>query len=147
MSTSTLEGSRSRTEVKHKVASIVLLFTGILIGLGCFGHNLGGIQQISEALSGLPLAPRILRLIYGVWDFAGVCMAVFGIMIVWTWFRVRKGERNLLSIPLIISVFYIINGIVSVWYMGDLFFLIFIALGGSLLITSLVLKRADTAAS
>jgi hypothetical protein len=147
MSTSTLDLSQSRSDLKHKIASIVFLVTGILTGLGCFGHSLGGIQQIYEGLAGLPIAPRVVRLIYAVWDFAGVCMAVFGIIIVWIWFRVKKGELNLLSIPLIISVFYMLNGVVSVWYIGDLFFLIFVALGGSLFISSLVLKRADPGAS
>jgi hypothetical protein len=67
-------------------------------------------------------------------------MLVFGMVIVWTWLRARRGERAIFFASDVIGVFYVLTGVVSVLYTGKPFFWLFFVLGALLLATSLVLR-------
>jgi hypothetical protein len=46
-------------------------------------------------LAKFPIAFDVYSMLYVVWYFVGGCMALFGITIVWAWFRLRRGDTGL----------------------------------------------------
>lgn len=126
----------------RRVFSILYLLTGILIGLGAFGHG-SNVRLLAAEFAKFPaFDPKLLSVLYAVWYFVSGCMLVFGAIVVWTWLRVRNGERGLWFASDAIGVFYIISGVATVIYTGKPFFCVFVVLGGSLLASSQVLRRA-----
>jgi len=124
-----------------KLASVVFLLTSVLIGIGSLGHahqwgplvhSLGGVR------------PEIVELLKLVWFWVSGTMAVFGVLLVWTWWHIRSGNRALYLIPWLISGFYFVGGVWGVRYVGA-FFSLFIVLSATLCATTWVLYRGAIA--
>jgi hypothetical protein len=116
------------------------LLTGLFIALGAFGHSFGGVHQVIDALA-IPQVPKPLtNVILAVWHFAGLCMVLFGIIIFWHWFRIRRGEKVNLFAPFAISIFYVSYGAAVITILGDRFFSVFVVLGGLLFISTLGIR-------
>ena len=126
----------------YKVFSFIFLIVGIVIGLGAFAHGLAT-PQVHQALDRFPIDPHVGATIYLVWYFVSGCTLVFGMTIVWIWFRLRAGQTGLLFIPLLIGLLYLVTGVAGYIYLhGDPFMFLFIALGALLLISSYALRHA-----
>lgn len=127
--------------MQRKIFSWVFLLTGILIGIGAFGHD-SNTRHLAEELAKFPaLDAHVVAIVLAVWHFCSGCMLVFGAICVWTWWRVRKGQRGVLFAPILIGIFYVGSGLATVFYTGRPFFWVFVVLGGLLLASSLVLRR------
>lgn len=121
--------------------SLVLLIDGILIGLGAFGHG-SAVRHVHAALDQFPVIPDVATMIYVVWFFVSGCMVLFGLTVVWVWFRLRAGDRGPLLVAYLIGALYLAVGIGGMIYRhGDPFMAVFIVLGGLLLLSSYVLRR------
>ena len=125
----------------RKIFSIVFLLTSIVIGLGAFGHDSNARHLIEEFAKFPALDAHVITIVLAVWHFCSGCMFVFGAIGVWTWWRIRKGERGAFFAPILIGIFYVVSGVATVLYTGRPFFWVFALLGGLLLASSLVLRR------
>lgn len=124
----------------RKIGSIFFLLTAIVIALGAFGHD-SHAARLAIELSKQPLDAHDVKVIILVWHFVSGCMIVFGALCVWAWWRARRGERSAFFVSDLIGLFYIVTGLLSVWYTSIAFFWVFFALGSLLIITSLPLRR------
>jgi len=125
----------------RKIASIVFLLTGIVIGLGAFGHGSHATQLADVLAKSSAIDTGLAAVVIAVWYFVSGCMLVFAATVVWTWMRARRGDRSTFFTTDAIGVFYILSGIASVFYTGKPFFWVFVVLGGLLLVSSLPLRR------
>jgi len=125
-----------------KIFSFLFLLTSIFIGLGAFGHASQWTKHVYPAIGNLIQDEEMIRLLLAVWLFASGCMMAIGILLVWIWIRVNRGERNLLFIPITISVLYFITGILS-WIFVGKFFALFVILGVLLFISALIMNRTE----
>jgi hypothetical protein len=55
----------------------------------------------------------MLNMLLAVWLFVSGGMLSFGLVLMWTWLRIRKGDRGVVVIPIGIAVFYFIFGVLS----------------------------------
>jgi hypothetical protein len=128
--------------MQWKIFSWIFLLTGIVIGLGAFGHD-SNTRHLTEEFAKVPaLDAHVIAIILAVWHFCSGCMLVFGAICVWAWWRIRKGARDVFFAPVAIGIFYVASGVATVLYTGKPFFWVFVALGGLLLMSSLLLRRA-----
>jgi hypothetical protein len=81
----------------------------------------------------------MLNMLLAVWLFVSGGMLSFGLVLIWTWLRIRKGDRGVAVIPIGIAVFYFVFGVLSWIYVGR-FFALFAVLGISLFISTLVIN-------
>lgn len=125
----------------RKSASGLLALTGLLIGLGAFGHSFMGRKALDAGLASLPLDVHTDKLIYLVWYFCGGCMLVFGVLVIRSAWRAMRGERALFA-PCAIGVFYLTTGVVALSYMHEPFWGVFVVLGGLALVLSALLGFA-----
>jgi hypothetical protein len=126
----------------RRIFSIVYLLTGIVIGLGAFGHD-SNVRHLTEDFAKLPtLDAHVAIVILAVWHFCSGCMFVLGAICVWIWWRSRKGARDLFFASDAVGVFYIAAGLLSVYYTATPFFWLFVVLGGLLIVSALVLRRS-----
>jgi len=125
----------------RKFASVLFLLTALVIAFGAFGHD-SHAARLAIELGKQPLDAHDVKVIILVWHFASGCMIVFGMLCVWTWWQARRGERGAFFVSDLIGLFYIVTGLLSVWYSGSAFFWLFFALGALLIVTSLPLRRA-----
>ena len=123
----------------RKVASVLLGLTGLLIGLGAFGHSFMGRKSLDAGLASLPIDAHTDKLIYLVWYFCGGCMLVFGVLVIRGAWRAMRGEHGALFAPCAIGVFYLATGVVALSYMREPFWGVFVVLGGLALVLSAVL--------
>ena len=107
----------------RKLSSALFLLTAISVGLGAFGHGSQWPRHVAPALSGLD-AP-LLELLKLVWYWVSGAMFTLGALLVWTWWRMRRGEANLAFVPWMIGAFYLVEGIYGAIYLGT-FFLVFV---------------------
>ena len=126
----------------RKSASGLLALTGLLIGLGAFGHSFMGRKALDAGLASLPLDAHTDKLIYLVWYFCGGCMLVFGVLVIRSAWQVMRGERGALFAPSAIGVFYLVTGIMALSYMHEPFWGVFVVLGGLALVLSALLGFA-----
>ena len=126
----------------RQLASIVFLLTATLITLGALGHDSNAAKLVAEFAKYPALDASVVAIVLAVWHFCSGCMAVIGVICLWTWWRARRGERNVFFATDAIGVFYVISGIATVFYTGKPFFWVFVVLGGALLLSSLPLRRA-----
>lgn len=124
-----------------KFFSIIYLITSLFIALGAAGHSFAGIEKVHAELTRLKTDPAVYKLIIAVWHFAGVCMVLLGILAVFAWTRITRGEKSLVIIPLATGLFYIVYGTAAVAYTGAAFFTVFIVLGTLLLVSAMFLRR------
>ena len=69
---------RRRASVRTKVLTAVYWITGLLIGLGAFGHGFMGVKPVRAALAAVTIPANIRGVIWIVWYFVSGCMLVFG---------------------------------------------------------------------
>jgi hypothetical protein len=127
----------------RKIVSIVYLLTGLSIAFGAFGHDSNARNLAAEFAKFPAFDAQALRVIYAVWHFVSGCMIVFGLTVVWTWLRARKGDPGVFLPSDAIGVFYVLVGVASVLYTGMPFFAVFCVLGGLLLVCAQVLRRTS----
>lgn len=125
----------------RKIGSVVFLLTAVVIALGALGHD-SHAARLAVELGKQPLNPHDVKVIILVWHFVSGCMVVFGALCGWVWWRARRGEPSAFFASDLIGLFYIVTGLLAVWYTGIAFFWVFFALGALLIITSLPLRRA-----
>ena len=125
--------------MKRKIFSVVFLGTSIVIGLGAFGHAAQWWQVVYPVLGNRVSDTRMLNMLLAVWLFVSGAMLSFGLVLIWTWLRIIKGDRGVVVIPIGIAVFYLIFGVLSWIYVGR-FFALFVVLSTLLCISTLVLN-------
>ncbi len=129
--------------MKQKLVSILLLFAGLVIALGSIGHSFGGVAKVQAALSNRSFPPDLAREILVVWHFAGGCMAVLGMLVLWQWRELRMGRKAQPFILGIIGLFYLSFGVSAVLYTNAAFFSVFIVLGACVLLCTFLLPKGD----
>ncbi|HEX5340386.1 MAG TPA: hypothetical protein VFX47_05855 [Gammaproteobacteria bacterium] len=127
--------------MRRKLIAPLLALTGVLIGLGAFGHSFVGRKSLDAGLAQVTLDSHTDKLIYLVWYFCGGCMLVFGLAVIWSAWQAWRGENRLLSISVLIGVFYLATGILALAYMKEPFWSVFVVLGGLTLLFSLLPKK------
>ena len=75
------------------MSSLVFLLTAISIALGAFGHGSQWPKHVRADVAGL--APDTIRLLALVWYWVSGTMLVFGLLLLWAWWRLRQGDRSL----------------------------------------------------
>ena len=128
----------------RKFASMLLALTGLLIGLGAFGHSFMGRKALDAGLASLPIDMHTDKVIHLVWYFCGGCMLVFGVLVAWSAWKVSRGERGPLFASGLVVIFYLLTGVISLAYMREPFWGVFVVLGGLALALSAVLGLAST---
>jgi hypothetical protein len=131
----------------RKFASTLLALTGLLIGLGAFGHSFIGRKALDAGLASLPIDAHTDKLIYLVWYFCGGCMLVFGVLVMRGAWKAMRGERGALFAPCAIGVFYLAVGVMALLHMHEPFWGVFVVLGGLALALSAVLGFAPAGRS
>lgn len=123
----------------RKLVASALALTGALIGLGAIGHSFGGRKALDAGLAHVALDAHTDKLIYLVWYFAGGCMLVLGALVLWSVWQVARGRPGALFVPVLIGVFYLVTGVLSLAYMREPFWGVFVILGGAALVCSAAL--------
>lgn len=123
----------------RKLVASVLALTGALIGLGAFGHSFGGRKTLDAGLAHVVLDAHTDKLIYLVWYFCGGCMLVLGVLVLWSVWRSTRGHPGALFVPALIGAFYLVAGVLSLAYMREPFWSVFVILGGAALVCSAAL--------
>ena len=123
----------------RKSISALLALTGLLIGLGAFGHSFMGRMALDAGLASMPLDAHTGKLIYLVWYFCGGCMLVFGALVVWSAWQAMRGATGALFASSLVGIFYLLAGAISLAYMREPFWGVFVVLGGLALVLSTLL--------
>jgi hypothetical protein len=125
--------------MKQRIFSFIFIITSVVIGLGAFGHA-SQWWEVGYPLIGSRIANhRVLNMLFAVWLFVSGGMLSFGLVLLWSWRRIRDGDRGVVVIPIGISVFYFVFGVLSWLYVGS-FYALFVALAILLFISALVLN-------
>ena len=127
----------------RKIMSSALALTGLLIGLGAFGHSFVGRRALDIGLSGVALDAHTEKLIYLVWYFCGACMLVFGLLVIASAWRAWRGDERGLSAAALIGLFYLLTGLLSLAYMKEAFWGVFVVLGTLTLVLALALAATS----
>ena len=128
----------------RKITSSVLALTGVVICLGAFGHSFMGRRSLDAGVARVALDAHTEKLIYLVWYFCGGCMLVFGLLVIAAAWRAWRGEKSGLFASGLIGLFYLLSGVLSLAYMREAFWSIFVVLGGLALISSLALAATGS---
>jgi len=128
-----------------RIASWVFLATGVIIGLGAFGHDSNATKLAVEFAKFPAFDAKTQSVVMAVWHFCSGCMLTFGLVCVWTWWRARRDPSPGFFATDVIGVFYAAAGLLTVWFTGIAFFWLFFGLGAALLVSSLPLRvgRSD----
>ena len=124
------------------IASWIFLMTGVVIGLGAFGHDSNAAKLAAEFAKFPAFDATTARIALAVWHFCSGCMLTFGGICVWTWWCARRDARATFFPTDLIGVFYVAAGLLTVWYTQRAFFVLFVVLGISLIVASLPLRLA-----
>jgi len=131
--------SKESGSMLRQIASPIFLLTGVVIGLGAFGHD-SNATKIAIAFARSPdLDAKTVSIVLAVWHFCSGCMLVFGALCIRTWWRAREGRADFLTTDLI-GILYLVSGALTIGYTGLAFFWVFVGLGLALLISSLALR-------
>ena len=109
--------------MKSKVASLIFLLTAISVGLGAFGHGSQWTRHVLPTVAGVPA--DMVALLALIWYWVSGTMLVFGVLLIWSWWRIGRGDRNLLFIPWTIAAFYLLEGLYAAVRLRP-FFLLFV---------------------
>jgi len=120
----------------RKIASTLLALTGLLIGLGAFGHSFMGRRALDAGLASLPIDVHTDKLIYLVWYFCGGCMLVVGALVIWSAWKAMRGEKGALFASGLVGAFYLLVGVLSLIDMREPFWSVFVVLGTLALVLS-----------
>jgi len=132
--------------MKSKLLVAIYWSMGLLIGLGAFGHGFSGARPVRAALAAVTLPTDIREVIWIVWYFVSGCMLLCGGLILWSWFAARRNP-DVLLVPIVIALFWVVTGVVSYAYQHNPFWLLFLAEGALLLVATLGLRREGIADS
>lgn len=130
----------------RKITSSALALTGLVMCLGAFGHSFMGRKALDIGVARVALDAHTEKLIYLVWYFCGGCMLVFGLLVIASAWHAWRGVRRGLSTSCLIGIFYLLTGVLSLAYMKEAFWSIFVILGVLALILPLTLRASITAA-
>ena len=122
----------------RKLMSALFLLTSISVGLGALGHGSQWPRHVAPALTGLDA--HVLELLKLVWYWVSGAMFALGALLVWTWWRIGRGETNLAFVPWLIGAFYFVEGVYGAVYLAT-FFLLFVLQAVLLWGTTLALQR------
>jgi hypothetical protein len=125
--------------MKAKLLTAIYWTMGLLIGLGAFGHGFGGVRPVRAALAAVTLPVDIREVIWIVWYFVSGCMLLCGGLILWAWFAARRSP-DVLLVPLVIALFWMVTGVASYAYQHKPFWLLFLVEGALLLVATLGLR-------
>ena len=131
--------------MKRTVYSVVYWVAAILIALGAFGHGIGGARNLQRAFAAATnFDPHAASIIWVVWYWVSGTMLFFGGISLWAWFPARRGNRDVLVLPLGVAAFYMITGILTVAVEHEAFWLLFLIEGALLLVGTLGLRGATS---
>lgn len=122
----------------RKLSSAIFLLTACFIGLGALGHASQWDKHVYTAVSGVD--PQVIELLKLIWYWVSGTMLVFGVLLIWVWWRIRQGDRNLFFIPWAVGTFYLVEGMYGTLYLGA-FFTLFIVLAVLLCASAWGLQR------
>ena len=113
------------------------VFVGLVIIASSAAHSLLGWPQLAAELARYnPPADLVVGLRIG-WQFAGVAMCTFGVIVIWAFASYLQGKAASLRPPQIISLVYLAFGL---WALAisrfNPFFFVFIIPGLTLVATS-----------
>jgi hypothetical protein len=128
----------------RKIASSALAITGLVMFLGGFGHSFIGRKALDIGVARVALDAHTEKLIYLVWYFCGGCMLVFGLLVIASAWRAWRGGNGGLAASGLIGIFYLLTGVLSLAYMKEPFWSIFVILGGLALISSLAIAATGS---
>jgi hypothetical protein len=129
----------------RKLLAPALALVGLLMCLGALGHSFMGRRSLDIGLGRVALDAHTEKLIYLVWYFTGGCMLVFGLMVIGGAWRAWRGEKRGLSAAALIGLFYLLSGLLSLAYMKEAFWSVFVVLGTLALLFSLALAATGRA--
>ncbi|HEY1774054.1 MAG TPA: hypothetical protein VGH91_12780 [Gammaproteobacteria bacterium] len=121
----------------RKAFSALFLIVSLVVGLGAFGHGHQWGSHVSGMLGGV--APDTVKLLELIWFWVSGTMLVFGILLLWCWLHLRRGEVSLMPIPWITGGFYIIAGTCGALWVAP-FFWLFPVLGALLWLCTWMLR-------
>jgi hypothetical protein len=131
----------------RRIASIIYLLLGVVIALGAYGHGFKGRIGLDTELAKFTIAENVYTMIYVVWYFVSGSMLLFGVTIMMSWARLRRGDRSLVPTVHLIGVLYTATGIGGYMYRHrDPFMVFFLVLGVLLLLTGWLAGRSPASA-
>lgn len=101
-----------------------------------------GRKALDAGLAHVALDAHTDKLIYLVWYFCGGRMLVFGLLIIASAVLAARGGNRLLPASMLIGVFYLLTGVLSLAYMREPFWSVFVILGCLTLIFAFKLHKA-----
>ena len=125
------------------MASWIFLLTGVVIGLGAFGHDSNAAKLATEFAKFPSFDAKTAQVALVVWHFCSGCMLAFGAICIWTWWRARRDAHAAHAAFFatdMIGALYIVAGVLSVSSTQSAFFWLFVVLGVALIVASLPLR-------
>lgn len=118
---------------RKRVSEYLVLAAGILIFLGGLAHSFVGWPALSEALAREGVDPSTAGAVGIGWNFGGTAMDAFGLLVVLSFFELRRGSRAAWRLALVIGLFYLVFGLAAFAIrFPNPHFLFFVALGALL---------------
>lgn len=107
----------------RRIISSLFLLTSLSVGLGAFGHAPQWGKHVLPALGSVDA--QLIKVLALVWYWVSGTMLVLGALLVWAWWRLRRGDRSLVGIPIVIGIFYFVEGLYGALRVEQ-FFLLFV---------------------
>ena len=117
--------------------SALFLIVSFIVGLGAFGHGHQWSSHVSGRLTGV--APEAVRLLEVIWFWVSGTMLVFGVLLLWCWWRLRRGDATLVPVPWLVGALYIGAGTWAALWVAP-FFWLFPVLGTLLWVCAWMLR-------
>lgn len=105
----------------RRSASALFLIAALTVGLGALGHGSQWSRHVSPQLGSV--TPQVFQLLEVVWYWVSGTMLTFGVLLVWSWRRLRQGDRSLACIPWTLAAFYLVAGTWAALWLGPFFWL------------------------
>ena len=121
----------------RKSFSALFLIVSLTVGLGAFGHGHQWSAHVSDMLGGV--APDAVKLLELIWFWVSGTMLVFGVLLLWCWWKLRRGDGSLAMIAWVIGGFYILVGTWAALWVAP-FFWLFPVLGALLWLCTWMLR-------
>jgi hypothetical protein len=120
----------------HRARNVLGIIAGTIFILSSAAHSLLGWPSLQERLAAANAPTDLTTLLMFGWQFAGVAMLVFGIIVISSFARAIRGKSVSFMTCMVIALAYTLYGIWAIAVMRDPFFLIFIVPGLLLLAAS-----------
>lgn len=105
----------------RKFFSALFLIVSLVVGLGALPHGRQWSAHVSGALGSVD--PHVVSLLELIWLWVSGTMLVFGVLLVWCWRRLRRGDASLAVVPWITGGFYILAGTAGALEVAPFFWL------------------------